>query len=269
MNITFGIITDGKTNDRIVEVLHSIDNAMFQDYLSPVCDYETIVVGGKYLDLRDEACVHIPFNDSIRPGWITRKKNMITTAAQYDTIVYMHDYFALSPGFLEAFYETDADGQRVERKFNIGMTQIKYRNGKRFRDWCIDAMIDQFARQRMLPYDVTNLSTIMYISGSYWIAKRDVMCEEPQDERFMAGQAEDIDWSHRVRDKFGFTMLYHPDSYAICLKDDKPCVHEEMTDETVNIVKNLTNEEIDELKKYSNGHWAETARNIGMPCNGR
>lgn len=269
MNITFGIITDGKNDDRLYEVCESIAKAF--PYNSHD-NYEIIIVG-KYLKrnpaLWASPAIYIPFNDALMPGWITRKKNMITTAASFDTIVYMHDYFAVSPGFMEAFCETDADGQRVERKFNIGMTQIKYRTGKRFRDWCIDAMVDQFGRKRMLPYDITNLSTIMYISGGYWIARRDVMCGEPQDERFRAGQGEDIDWSHRVRDKYGFTMLYHPDSYAICLKDEKPCVLEEMDDEVAAIVKHLTNEEIDELKKYSNEKWATTARNCGMPCNGR
>jgi hypothetical protein len=264
VNITFGIITDGESALRLDEVIGSIFDASRN---SPGTGVEIIVVGGRN-PLR-YGVIHIPFNDSLIPGWITRKKNMITTAASYDTIVYMHDYLAVSPGFIKAFYETNSEGDSVERKFNIGMTQIKYENGRRFRDWCIDAMIDQLGRERMLPYDVGHLSKIMYISGSYWVAKRNVMCQEPLNEQFAAGQGEDIDWSHRVRDKFGFTMLYHPESYAICLKPDKPCVHLEMSDETANIVKKLTNEEIDELKRYSQEKWAETARNCGMPCNGR
>jgi hypothetical protein len=218
--------------------------------------YEIIIVGG----YEHCGCVHIPFNDSLMARWwITRKKNMITTAATYENIVYMHDYFALSPGWLKAFEGLD---------FKVAMTQIRYRDGRRFRDWCIDAMCDDFGRERMLPYDIKHLSKIMYISGGFWVAKRSVMCEFPQDERRYANDGEDIAWSHQVRSKYDFTMAYHPDSYAVVLKDDKLCSFTEMGSSSLEYVKNLTEGQIHEIGQYTKDKANATCRRLGLPCDG-
>ena len=114
-----------------------------------------------------------------------------------------------------------------------------------------------------------NIMRKIYISGGYWIAKRDVMMEMAQDERRLAGQEEDVDWSHRVREKYDFTLAYQPDSYAIVLKDDKPCVFTEMGDEVINIVKNLTNEQVKEISDYTKNRLASTWRAHCLSGNGR
>jgi hypothetical protein len=46
----------------------------------------------------------------------------------------------------------------------------------------------------------------MYISGSYWVAKKDVMLEFKLDENLCWGQSEDIVWSKQVSQKYEFTM---------------------------------------------------------------
>ena len=46
----------------------------------------------------------------------------------------------------------------------------------------------------------------MYISGGYWIAKKSVMEEEPLNEDVVWGQAEDVEWSDRVREKYKYVM---------------------------------------------------------------
>ena len=50
----------------------------------------------------------------------------------------------------------------------------------------------------------------MYISGTYWVAKKKVMLEEPLDEdRWGWGQQEDVEWSQRVRDNYKYVMNIH------------------------------------------------------------
>jgi hypothetical protein len=59
----------------------------------------------------------------------------------------------------------------------------------------------------------------MYISGNYWVSKKRVMEEEPLDEDLDWGEAEDVEWSNRIRDKYQYVMNTH--SKVKCLKDKR------------------------------------------------
>ena len=50
-----------------------------------------------------------------------------------------------------------------------------------------------------MPYDYDGGH--MYISGAYWVAKKHVMEAEPLNEDLKHSEAEDVEWSLRVRDK--------------------------------------------------------------------
>jgi hypothetical protein len=177
------------------------------------------VVGGK-INKTWEHYKFISFDESIKPNWITRKKNIITENAKYDNIVYMHDYIVLNPGWFKGF-ETFGD------KFNICMTRIENQNGSRYRDWTLwpdDAK--KFGIMDLnvaLPYDVTNLSKYMYFSGAYWIAKKEVMQRFPLDESLSWGESEDVLWSKQVREHYTFSMNVHSSVKLQKLKD--PVVH--------------------------------------------
>ena len=61
----------------------------------------------------------------------------------------------------------------------------------------------------MLPYFVKFLTEYMYISGTYWVAKKEFMTQYPLDEDLAWGQSEDIEWSKIVRDKTIFKFNSH------------------------------------------------------------
>jgi hypothetical protein len=46
----------------------------------------------------------------------------------------------------------------------------------------------------------------MYFSGSYWVAKKEVMEEFPLNEDLLWGQSEDVEWSKRIREKYNFSI---------------------------------------------------------------
>jgi hypothetical protein len=48
----------------------------------------------------------VPFDETIKQGWITRKKNIITSLAQYENIVYMHDYIRLEEDWYKGQLES-------------------------------------------------------------------------------------------------------------------------------------------------------------------
>lgn len=218
MNFTFGIITGGNEDLRINQIIDSIEN-------ENIPNYEIIIVGGEPVGRNN---THVfKFDETMRPMWITRKKNAVTQNAKYENIVYMHDYLALEPGWYEGWLKFVSS---TGGNYAVAMNKILNADGSRFRDWCIWD-IEQFpginGRARMLPYDITHLSKYMYFSGAYWVAKKNVMIAFPLDERLVWAQGEDVLWSQQIRQTFNFTM--QPNSTVKIIKDWKDPAFTEMS----------------------------------------
>lgn len=220
MDFTFGIITGGNNDEMISKIIDSIES-------QNIPNYEVIIVGTSKIK-RDNVNV-IQFNESQKPKWITRKKNIITDNAKYENVVYTHDYICLTNGWYEGQLKSG-------NNFKVRMDKILTKEGVRFRDWCIwpnngNHMDKIVGRKCLIPYDMSHLSKYMYISGSYWIAKKDIMKEFPLDERLIWGQGEDVDWSKRVRSKYDFNM--NPNSTVQIMKPHKNIVFIEPDNETI------------------------------------
>ena len=223
MKFTFGIITksdnnfgsnDPSSSDKtnIIKAIESINKLN-------IPEFEIIVVGGDDIYEQDNI-IHFKFDDTINPLWITAKKNIIIKNAKYENIVFTHDYVEFSDDWYKGFLKFGND-------WDICMNVFLNLDGTRFRDWCAwdDPEIciignelkiknnkivggpDQ--RIVLVPYDYKK-TNYMYISGTYWVAKKKVLLEEPLDEdRWGWGQQEDVEWSQRVRDNYKYVMNIH------------------------------------------------------------
>lgn len=203
MDFTFGIITAGGCDSYIDEIITTIEK-------QNVPNYEIIIVGDSQVDRKNTTV--IPFDESQKNKWITRKKNIITENARYENIVYQHDYVKYLPGWYE--------GQlKKGNSFSVRMDKIINYDGTRWRDWILwwenkmdtsrpelSSMDSIVGKDCILPYDIDHLNDYMYISGTYWIGKKDIMLEYPQLEDRVWGQGEDVHWSFKVRKKYKFQM---------------------------------------------------------------
>ena len=70
MKFTFGFITTNSSN--LSESINSIINLEI-----PQTNFEIIIVGGENIFGHLPFITHISFDESIKNGWITRKKNII------------------------------------------------------------------------------------------------------------------------------------------------------------------------------------------------
>ena len=204
MNFTFGIITVFGNEHYVSGVITSIRKLN-------IPNYDIVVVGGP--EIVGDDIIHIPFDEHEKHMWITRKKNIITKKAKYSNIVYLHDYVSFEQDWYHGYLKFGDD-------FQISMNIIKNQNGERFRDWCLwDANIINNSGPCLIPYNIKELSKHMYISGSYWVAKKHVMEEYPLDENLSWGQSEDVEWSKRVTCKYSFSMNEHSTNVLLKQKD--------------------------------------------------
>lgn len=225
MNFTFGIITNGTEDNRINQIIDSIEK-------QNIPNYEIIIVGNSKI-VRDNTKV-IEFDESVFPAWITRKKNIVTDLAQFENVVYLHDYIELDDKWYEGFLKFGND-------FDVCMTKITNTDGTRYRDWfiCIwdNPIIMQIAgpeRKCLIPYDENRFKKHMKFSGAYWVAKKEVMLEVPLDERLGWNDpkgGEDYVWSKEIREKYEFSMNSY--SEVKLIKSGKDRVYGIADDETI------------------------------------
>lgn len=226
MNFTFGIITNGENDVFLNEIIKSIHH-------QKIPNYEILIIGNSEVD--GEMVKVIPFDETIKSSWITKKKNIITSESKYDNIVFLHDYVK----FLDGWYEGQMD---CGNEFFVRMDIVVDNDGQRFRDWCIwpgngNEMDSIIGLDCLIPYDISNLSKYMYISGTYWVAKKHVMEEFPLNEDLVWGEMEDVEWSKRVREKYDFSMNVNSKVYI--MKPNKGRVFNEPDENKINMLKTL------------------------------
>lgn len=211
--ITFGIITNKDHHSatdqsyRMSKIIDSIEQQEFKNY-------EIIIVGDYTTTRKNTKCIY--FDDNIKRGWITKKKNIITKESRFYNIVYMHDYI-----IFDKYWKNGWDNFGWDH-WDLAMNVIENKDGTRFRDWCVIKFDGNIGKNGIFPLglkeccDCTispyladynyNRTENMYISGSYWITKKRVMIEEPLNEDLVWGQPEDIEWSFRVLSKYNYVM---------------------------------------------------------------
>lgn len=228
MNFTFGIVTGGGNDNNVNTIVSSIESLK-------IPSYEILIVGNSKINRQN--CKVIEFNENIKKGWITRKKNIITENASFENIVYLHDYISFDENWYSEFLKFGND-------FKVCTNKILNINGKRFRDWTLwpECLSKEFnflkkSREFVIPYDIKHLSKYMYISGAYWIAKKEVMLEFPLNEKLVWGQGEDVDWSNRIKEKYEFSV--NENSIVKLLKNKKNSFLELKGDDKIELLKKI------------------------------
>ncbi len=197
-NWTIGVITDGCNPERLQACIDSIlPNLSRIDQL--------IIVGGEKEPegICDAEFAWIPFNENIKKGWITKKKNLVADLATGENICLMHDYVSLVKGWRDGFDKHDT-------YWNSMTNVIRNADGTRFRDWCAiynDAWMNPPIDDQkpppnidghLLNYTNNTMGRWQYYSGAYFCVKRHVIKYIPLNEDRVWGQGEDVEWCRRL-----------------------------------------------------------------------
>ena len=193
LDFSFCIITDNSSEAclRIVEVIKSIRNLNIENY-------EILVIGGegnKFIGSNKDL-KKIDFDETQQRGWITKKKNDIAKIAKYDNLVIMHDYFVFHYNWYQGYLKI------LDRFENcdLCLNPVQMIDGRReFTDW-VTYDHPVYGLHGSVPYvDESNVKH-QYFSGGYFVVKKDFFLANPLDEKLLAHQEEDVEWSLRIRD---------------------------------------------------------------------
>ena len=200
MNFSFGIITDGVNDNFIKIIIESIIN-------NKIPNYEIIIVGNTKIENNENIKI-IHFNENIINGWITKKKNIIIEKAIYENIVIIHDYVKFNNDWYDGFL-------KFGNNFNFCITKIKNKDNTRYRDYTLFPykvdylninyspcdINEYFNNNCLLPYSFKNsiyTNKYLYISGAYFIVKKNIGLKFPLDETLIHCGGEDVEWSKRL-----------------------------------------------------------------------
>jgi hypothetical protein len=243
MNITFGIITSGKNDDMLNTVIDSIVK-------QNIPHYEIIIVGNtSIITDQFEFIKRIDFDETVRPNWITRKKNIICQNAKYEIIVLIHDYVKFCEDWYSGFVQFGPN-------FDICVTKIKTIEGSRFRDYTLFPfnLGYPYESRALLSYDckiTPKINKLMYISGTYYVIKKQIALDYPLNELLCWGDAEDVELSKRLTDN-SILINCNPYSTVQLLKHKEQCQWEqEMTKEEYVRIESMSDSEIDNMNKIS------------------
>ena len=231
--ITVGIITDGKNNDRVSRICNSI-----YDYRVQI-----IIIGGLECNIQDinssittssgsvrrcRVINFIPFDETERPGWISRKKNLVAQIAIYNNICFVHDYVEFEDGWLDGFLKFEHDHDPL-----TCTNRVKNLDGSRYRDLAVigndswhdfnDGRRPFFSDPgRLLDYGVKitdDIARWFYYSGAFFCAKKRVLLDVPIPEERLHGQGEDVLWCRQLYFKYGAKAFsFNPHSSVRFLK---------------------------------------------------
>ena len=161
-------------------------------------NYEILFIGSTDKDISSISgnnIKHIDFDDSVKPRWITKKKNILAQLAAYHNLVMMHDYHVFDTNWYTSFINFTTE-------WDICSCQQLFINGHRVpMDW---SLWDKpgAGRAWALDYDNWDETHYMYLAGAFFIVKQHVLLEEPLNEDLLWNEEEDVEWSLRVRDKY-------------------------------------------------------------------
>lgn len=207
MKFTFAITTDYSKWNQIQEVFDSIKALN-------IPEFEILSIGPDDYGYEHNQVKFISFDETQKERWVTRKKNILCQEAKYDNIVLMHDYYIFDKDWYNSYLEFGDD-------WDICSNAQLLLNGKRhFTDW-VTWDCPLYPRYTALPYDEWKLTRYMYQSGGYMLVKKQVMIDNPFNEQLVWGQADDVEWSLRVRDKYkwvcnGKAIVKHNKKHRDC-----------------------------------------------------
>ena len=174
---SFGIITDGKKNEQVNNLVNSIKEQRIPEFEILIC--------GPYSS-SDKEIVVIDYEKNDCRGHITHKKNKIAQIAKYENLIILHDRYTFSKTWFERMKSFGNDFELLAVP-NIGPLGGRVNDWPSFEGLPSDRLI---SNSKLLPY--SSYSNSIYMQGGLIIIKRSIYNDIKLDEKLYWGELEDI-----------------------------------------------------------------------------
>jgi hypothetical protein len=185
-DLTIGIITaQSGYNRNVKEMLNNISKN--------IPDAKIILVGGENSYSDYEKLTHIPFDETQKEKWVTKKKNVIAQNCKTNVVVMCHDYIEFPSDWFERWNEFGWD-------WDFAGNIVNDINGNRYVD--LNSINHPTVKSwTKLPIDLCTEENFKYcyLSGAYWLAKTKFLLAVPLNENLSWGQGEDVEWCQRAK----------------------------------------------------------------------
>lgn len=198
---SFGIITNGKRNDKLANLIESIRNQNLSNER-----YE-ILIAGCVDDVRGYGGIRkFSMDQAASEGRLGAMRNVLARAAAFNKFVSLDDDFLLHPKWAEAVEEIGGD-------FDIATGIIVNPDLSRYCDWVNIIENFTFLRAYHEAFD-----KCQYVTGGYGIYKDFIFLEHAWNDDLGFYQGEDVSFSKRLFDA-GYQLKFVPK--AVVMHDDE------------------------------------------------
>ncbi len=198
---SFGIITNGKRNEKLANLIESIRNQNL-----PEERYEILIAGCVDKIRTDYGIRKFPMDRAASEGRLGAMRNVLARAAVFNKFVSLDDDFLLHPKWAEAVEDINGD-------FDIATGIIVNPDLSRYCDWVNIIENYTFLRAYHEAFD-----KCQYVTGGYGIYKDFIFQDHAWNDDLGFYQGEDVSFSKRLFDA-GYQLKFVPK--AVVMHDDE------------------------------------------------
>lgn len=189
---SFGIVSDGRRNDRILEIIHQVEAFNIQEFEVLVCGPAPSEVLPEHVIVIDDS----PFYSDKRIP-ISKKKNAIIRTAKYNNLILMHDRISFSR---EWYDKMKAYGNYYDCLCSRIVMDDTCDN--RMNDWSVPNSFHTTLWEKLKPRKIVleydDWSPEIYVSGGFMQIKKHFAQSVQLNPNLYWGEMEDVDFSQRL-----------------------------------------------------------------------
>jgi hypothetical protein len=203
---SFGIVSDGRKNDRILAIIDQIKNFSIPQFEVVICGPPPAENLPDFVKILDDTDLYF---DQRVP--ISKKKNRIIDQAKYNNLVLFHDRF----NFPENWYDSIRKAGNYFDGFCIRIVDEETKM-HRVQDWMTTSLDHYefkklFHKNGLIKY--TNWHPNWNVNGGFMIIKKHLIERVKLNPFLNWGECEDGDLCRRL-DADGFCLTMHSDVYV-------------------------------------------------------
>ncbi|MBV6821302.1 hypothetical protein KWG64_25510 [Rahnella sp. PD12R] len=183
---SFGLLWDGNNKEHLLAFIESLYKQVNYEG-----EFEILICGPSIeLDVTDKVRFVESDEETELLANISRKKNRLISAAQYNNICIVHNRYSLAEDFISSF-------ESIKNSYDICIIpQFLLGSNLRVPDWISQASDQKLTANYLLDYG--EYSPYQYMAGGIIIGKKQVLIDNPLNDLATWNMAEDVEFSQRL-----------------------------------------------------------------------